>query len=69
MMIPPNMIEPSSLLLSKAAHQEEVVERALVRRANCMELGQLLFLIDRDLLLDKAGMVILANQCGYALRL
>jgi len=49
------------LLLAKAAHEKEVVERAVVGRADCVELRQLLFLVDRDLLLDKAGMVILAN--------
>lgn len=34
------------LLLSKAAHEKEVVERAVVRRADGMELRQVLFFID-----------------------
>lgn len=56
-------------LLTKTAHQKEIVERAVVRRANGMELRQFLFLVDRDLLLNEAGMVVLADQFRHALRL
>src|ERR1700723_2343641 len=34
-----------------------------------MEFRQFLFFVDRDLLLDKAGMVVLANQLWNPLRL
>jgi hypothetical protein len=56
-------------LFSKAPHEKKIVERAVVRRAACVKLRQFIFFVDRDLLLDKAGMVVLSNQFRHSLRL